>query len=161
VIASARQFFEKIVLENYNECHNRASDLRLAMNFAIACLSMCDWVAAEFASALPDRVNPNARVYETHLRGRSSEFALVCDMANAWKHRKVSRADRQLARSQQVSIDQLRAGDPCGLPLSLVVVNTDEGRRVVVESAFGRVLHLWTQELNELERLADKKGRQR
>jgi hypothetical protein len=157
MIPSAREFLRTVVIENYNECHNRASDIRLAMNFAISCVSLCDWVAADYAGILPGCVDKDPRHYENRLRARSPEFALVCDMANAWKHTHISRKDRRLTSAQHVRVDHLRAGDPCGLSLLPLAAEADGGRRVLVEPAFGRVLQLWRQELYDLGELAKHK----
>lgn len=153
MLHTARDFFRVVVLGNYDDCRGRASDVRLAMNFAVSALALCDWTFADYQGLGAERVRGSRRAYTKWIRSHPDEYDLVCDIADSWKHSRLSRSTARVSIAQQVHSDQFRAGDPCGLALDMLVVTTNAGERKPLEPLFGAVLQLWTQELHDLEEL--------
>lgn len=153
MLDTARDFFRVVVLDNYNACRNQASDIRLAMNFAVSALALADWTFTDY-EALGAYVESSRRNFLKKMRSRSEEYDLVCDIADSWKHSRLRRASARISTAQQVHSDNFRVGDPSGLPLIMLVVTTNTGDRRPLEPLFGRVLQLWTQELHDLDKLA-------
>jgi hypothetical protein len=97
MVSTPQEFFRIVVEGNYEAWSNSGQTFRRAMNYAVSCIALCDWVATAYHRRLPEEVDKGARQYENRLRRMSDDFALVCDLGNSWKHGKISRNGRRVS----------------------------------------------------------------
>lgn len=150
-IEDARHYFEYAVLGSRRALENHDNSLRLAMEASVHCLSLTDWIVEEFGSVIPEPLRRRG-AYVRHLKNSNEDFALVADVANAAKHRRLTLGVRRIDRAHQIRVEGLECGDACDLPLAFVVVRTSAAVRVRFLEALDRAIEFLDLELRSLER---------
>ena len=147
---SAHEFFDTHVVPALDDWRKAPTDIRLAMNAAIALNQMVDHYWHGFAPLDSSRVlnAPNAGSFRGELAKRSQDFALLRDVAEAHKHVKLDRSVRYVTAAGQTAIRALGWGeDPYGTgPWGggpSVVIELDNGRRRHLNATAEQVMQLW------------------
>ncbi len=146
----AHEHFDTYVLPAVNEWLSNPTDIRLAMNAAVALNQMADHFWYGFASSDVARVfnTANVKTFRNELAKRNSEWSLVRDVAEAHKHVKLDRSSRHLTSAGQTVVTPTGYGTsgygtgPYGGTPS-VVVTLDDGSTVHFSCVAKRVLEMW------------------
>lgn len=163
-IHSARLNFLQVVIPAYEEMGRKLADgvtgdrrdvIALA-HAAAACLHLSDYAARE---AKPHHFVPGApksKDYIKELSRRSRDFAITRDVANAFKHKKVSDQDRTLdgieALLERWAL--IRYYDEQGFywgTRKIVLIRLNDGREILAEDLIWRCIKFWAGELARLE----------
>lgn len=121
-------------------------DVRLAMNLANSLNNLVEYYWCVYASIHADRVFQThcLKEFRTELSRRNNDIALIRDIADAHKHLKLSRVDREITNANQTTRQCVGYGQAYGLCYGggeLLVVTLDDGQEryfsLVAESAFG------------------------
>lgn len=145
-ISTPDRFFDRVVLPNYADFIDNQADLRLAMNAAIACLSMRDWVLGEQDL---DRTELKAKTSDLQqdLVKREPMFQHLSDIAKASKHYRITEGARAGFVAAAVRVDHLRAGDPCGHPLRPIKVVLPDKSIVFFRDILVSAVVMWARHL--------------
>ena len=124
-------------------------DTKRASAVAQSLLDLPEHVFLDIKDELPFKT---PREYREELWKSSSNYELVCDVANAWKHGKVSRQGRKIvgpaAIMEQLAL--IEAEDEEGAYVfsrKLVVVELESGEKVELAHALLESANLWASEL--------------
>lgn len=162
-IHSPRHYFLQVVLPAYEELGatlldgvlGLRRDLIAAGRAAEACLHLADHLASDPAhrSAIPGA--PKSKKYVEYLSEKYHHFSIAKDVANSFKHRKISAEKRRLD-----GIDSLverwalvRFTDSAGhywAARKVVIVRLKGGQEIFVEDVIERCIAAWAQELLRL-----------
>jgi hypothetical protein len=148
-ISTPEQFFDYVLLPNFREFEENAGDLRRAMNVAISCLSMRDWMLHSFRMSAPERVGhaSDANAYDRYLGAKEPQYATIRTVANASKHLELTRSEPKGFSAGDVQVEFLRCGDPCGIPLRPIKVRTADGSMKPINWMLGCVVAMWGREI--------------
>ena len=150
----AHEFFDTHVAPAMEEWRRAPTDIRLAMNAAVALNQMADHFWHGFAAVDPGRIfkTPNPGAFRAELATRNEHFALLRNVAEAHKHVKLSRPVRAVTSAGQAFIGEtdygLAAYDTgpwSGGPS--VVIELDNGQQRHLSATAEEVMQLWTSML--------------
>lgn len=146
-----RNFFVENVLQNYDEfveeqlkaTAGQSTDLRRAMNAAVS------------LSHLRERIPPPNQRKHDEIVGLCPDYALVRDIADAYKHENVGRKSAILVTSkslsEQVVISEHKdAGGLFRIATKRIVATLSDGTTREVGEVFLNVLNFWIEELDRL-----------
>ena len=103
---SAKEFFNLVVVGNYDAFHGEPGIIRHAMNFAVLARALCDWTFVEFQALGEQRVCGSRRAYTKRMRSQSREYDLLCDIGDSWKHVRLGRKNALLSNAKQLHQDR-------------------------------------------------------
>ena len=141
----ARRFFQNFVVPGIEDWRRDPVDVRLAMNLANSLNNLVEYYWRVFATTDPDRVfHANSlKAFRTELSRRKEDIALVRDIADAHKHLKLDREDREITNASQTTGQSVGYGQAYGLCYGggeLLVVTLDDGQEryfsLVAEGAY-------------------------
>jgi hypothetical protein len=126
------------------------TDIRLAMNAAVALNQMADHYWHGFSSIDQARVfgAKETKAFRAELARRHDQWSLVRDVAEAHKHVKLNRADRAVTSAGQafVVVDGFRkasfeAGQYDGRPS--LIIRLDSGKEIHFSEAVEAAMAMW------------------
>ncbi len=165
-IHSARHHFLQVVLPAYEQFGNTLTDgiagdhrdLLAAGRAAEACLNLADHLATD--PTCRDRIPgaPKSKSYVTQLTKQYDNFAIIRDIANAFKHRVISRVDRTIDSIDSVKehVALIRFTDSEGYYYAsrkLVIVSLRDGRRLYVGDVLFGCIGDWMREMLRLNQI--------
>lgn len=153
-ISAPRRFFEQHVKPNYEEWLQDPLDERCAKNAVGVANVMAARVFHYWKDQAPNPIYDaqSEGAYRSELAAREcADFALVRDVAAAYKHVTLDRRSRQLTRYDQTAASgwgEGRWGDgPWGGHL---VVTLDDGTRRPLSEIMGSVIAMWGRLLSRM-----------
>lgn len=163
-IHSSRHYFLQVVIPAYEELGRilldgvlgNRRDLIAAGRAAEACLHLADHIARDpsVGSQVPGA--PKSKPYIQDLSKRYRCFAIAKDMANAFKHRKISGQERRLegveALMERWAL--IRFSDNLGpywAARKVVIVRLNGGIEIFAEDVIERCIAAWSVELVRLK----------
>lgn len=115
------------------------------MNLANSLNNLVEYYWRAYATTHPDRVfgARSLKVFRSELSHRNEDIAVIRDIADAHKHLKLDRVDREITNANQTSRQPVGYGQAWGLCYGggeLLVVTLDDGQErnfsLVAESAY-------------------------
>lgn len=162
-IHSPRHYFLQVVIPAYEELGRilldgvlgNRRDLVAAGRAAEACLHLADHIARDpvVGSQVPGA--PKSKLYIQDLSKRYRYFAIAKDMANAFKHRKISDQERRLEGVESL-VERwalIRFSDDEGhywATRKVVIVRLNGGVEIFAEDVIERCIAAWSVELTRL-----------
>lgn len=163
-IHSPRHYFLQVVIPAYEELGRilldgvlgNRRDLIAAGRAAEACLHLADHIARDPVVGCKVPGAPKSKEYIRNLSHRYNYFAIAKDMANAFKHRKISDQDRRLegVESLMERWALIRFSDSQGhywATRKVVIVRLSGGVEIFAEDVIERCIAAWSTELVRLE----------
>lgn len=162
-IHSPRHYFLQVVIPAYQELGKilldgvlgNRRDLIAAGRAAEACLHLADHIARDPTVGPQVPGAPKAKRYIQDLSTRYRHFAIVKDIANAFKHRRISDLERRLEglESLMERWALVRFTDNKGhywATRKVVIVRLSDGTEMFAESVIERCISEWSTELVRL-----------
>lgn len=107
--SKAHQFFEEHIVPSMREWEASPLEQHRAMNLAVSLNQMADYYWHEFRHDSRKVLSAkDVGAFRKALGAALPEFALVRDVADAHKHFKLTRADRQISTSTQATVGAIR-----------------------------------------------------
>lgn len=141
----ATKFFNDFVVPGIKDWRKNQVDVRLAMNLANSLNNLVEYYWCVYESIHTDRVfhTLSVKAFRTELSRRNKDIALIRDIADAHKHLKLGRVDREITNANQTTSQCIGYGQAYGMCYGggeLLVVTLDDGQEryfsLVAESAF-------------------------
>lgn len=141
----ATKFFKDFVVPGIEDWRKDQVDVRLAMNLANSLNNLVEYYWCVYATIHADRVfhTHSLKAFRTELSRRNNDIAMIRDIADAHKHLKLDRVDREITNANQTTGQSVGYGQAYGLCYGggeLLVVTLDDGQEryfsLVAESAF-------------------------
>lgn len=146
----AHDFFDTHVVPSVEEWRKNPTDLRLAMNAAVALNQMADHFWHAYSAAEPHRVFGSKTVgaFRDALATQRPAFGLLRDVAEAHKHVKLNRHLRAITSAGQTVVGSLGYGEAeYGVGLygggPEVVVSLDTGERRHFSALVEETMQMW------------------
>ncbi|MGH8157377.1 MAG: hypothetical protein ACREPQ_04615 [Rhodanobacter sp.] len=162
-IYSPRHYFLQVVLPAYEELGKtlldgvtgNRRDLIAAGRAAEACLHLADHIASDpaYKGAIPGA--PKSKEYIKHLTEKYHDFSITKDIANSFKHRRISDGQRRIEGIESL-LERwalIRFTDSAGhywATRKVVIVRLKGGVEIFVEDVVERCIAVWVQELLRL-----------
>jgi hypothetical protein len=146
----AHLFFQMHVKPNLDSWHAQPPDERLAMNAVVSLYHLADHFWQAYSSCDPGRVldTKSASEFRGLLAKRDVNFAILRDVAEAYKHMKLDRTSRKLTKSNQTALGSTGFGEagfgtgPFGGGAS-IVVDLDDGSKYHLSYITRQVKQAW------------------
>jgi hypothetical protein len=145
----ADTFFDDHVIPNFREWSSLPTACSRAMNLAISLNHLADYYWREHQTDLSRPLNAiNFGDFRRRLVELTPEYGLVRDVADAHKHFKLDRADRNITHATQAAIGAMGWGDASWGAgtwggAAEVIVTFDDGSKHHFSTAVLRVMSMW------------------
>ena len=148
----AKRFFEKHVIPSLHEWKKSPADERLAMNLASNLNNLIDHYWPSASANDPSKVfhKKTLKEYRAELSKININIGLIRDIADAHKHLKLSRSDRNLTSAEQTAPQNIGYGQAYGMcygggELLVITLNNkkEEYFSIIAEAAY----EYWLSEL--------------
>lgn len=107
-ITNAREFFDEIVVPDFNEFKRDTSSLRTALHSALSLYHLHEWI---FASHRCELGHSKARDFDKALCADFQEFQLIRDVANAAKHMELTRDPQRITHAANTAVQSTGFGE--------------------------------------------------
>lgn len=137
------QFFRLVVEQNLRDYWEHRDDMRCAFNAAVTCLSMRDWMLANSTSRIA--LDKRRRRYTQWITRREPALQEIFDIANCSKHFRLDFGPSKGRTSESIGWEYFRCGDPVGVSLRPLRVETRNGQIVRFQDLLIAAVAYWRQ----------------
>ena len=116
----ATKFFKDFVVPGIEDWRKDQVDVRLAMNLANSLNNLVEYYWCVYATIHADRVfhTHSLKAFRTELSRRNNDIAMIRDIADAHKHLKLDRVDREITNAKKRTLTNLYNARPAWLDLA-------------------------------------------
>ena len=141
----AKDFFIKYVAPSFAEWSNSRNDQRVAMDLANNLNNIIEYYWHTFSDTNPDKVFNKTKLksFRNELAQNNQDISLIRDIADAHKHLRLSRPDRNLTNANQTAPKNLGYGQAYGLAYGggeVLAITLDDGSEkyfsIIAEAAY-------------------------
>lgn len=148
----ARNFFDKHVTPTLNDWRKSPSDERLAMHLASNLNNIIDyyWAAVSVNDQSKVFHKKTLKEFRAELSKTNLNIGFIRDIADAHKHLKLNRSDRNLTNASQTTSQYMGYGNAYGIAYGggeMLVITLDNGKEVYFSIIAEATYEYWCNEL--------------
>ena len=148
-ITSPEQFFEWVVLPNYEDFQRDSGNFRKGINAILTAYHLSDWMWKTYQGKKQVHGAKGLTAYRKILVTKEPLFELLDAASIVMKHTRIDRSGNyEKTKSDMIGRDRMRCNDPCNVPLRPIRVRTHDDKLVLINEMMASVISMWKSELN-------------